>query len=160
MRTSRVVYAFGLLMVLALNPLTLSCGCPPMGAALAAPPSKYAGSKYAGNGQPAAEIRSEIITHNALESVLGREVRTSTDRDVGRIIDVLVDRNGHVEAVVIEFGGFLGIGTRKIAVDWSAVRFDTDGDRSVLPVDVTHEQLRIAPEYRPNEPAVVPRASN
>jgi sporulation protein YlmC with PRC-barrel domain len=155
MRTSSVVYAFGLLMIIAPSPLTVSCGRAPMGAAFAASPLKHAG-----NGPPAAEIRSEATTNNALESVLGREVRTSTDRDVGRIIDVLVDRNGRVEAVVIEFGGFLGIGTRKIAVDWSAVRFDAGGDRSVLPVDVTHDQLRIAPEYRPNEPAVVPRASN
>jgi sporulation protein YlmC with PRC-barrel domain len=154
MRTSSVVYAVGLLTIIAASPLTTSCGLVPMGAAFAA------SLKHAGNGPPAAEIRPEAAMHNALESVLGREVRTSTDRDVGRIIDVLVDRNGRVEAVVIEFGGFLGIGTRKIAVDWSAVRFDAGGDRSVLPVDVTHDQLRIAPEYRPNEPAVVPRASN
>jgi len=155
MRTSFVVYAFGLLMIIAPSPLTMPGGRAPMGAAFAASPIKHAG-----NGPPAAEIRLEATTHNTLESVLGREVRTSTDRDVGRIIDVLVDRNGRVEAVVIEFGGFLGIGTRKIAVDWSAVRFDAGGDKSVLPVDVTHDQLRIAPEYRPNEPAVVPRASN
>ena len=154
MRTSSVVYAVGLLTILAPCPLTTSCGLAPMGAAFAA------SMKHAGNGPPAVEVRPEAATHNALESVLGREVRTSTDRDVGRIIDVLVDRNGRVEAVVIEFGGFLGIGTRKIAVDWSAVRFDAGDDRSVLPVDVTHSQLRIAPEYRPNEPAVVPRASN
>jgi sporulation protein YlmC with PRC-barrel domain len=154
MRTSSVVYAVGLLTIIAASPLTTSCGLVPMGAAFAA------SLKHAGNGPPAAEIRPEAAMHNALESVLGREVRTSTDGDVGRIIDVLVDRNGRVEAVVIEFGGFLGIGTRKIAVDWSAVRFDAGGDRSVLPVDVTHDQLRIAPEYRPNEPAVVPRASN
>ena len=155
MRTSSVVYAVGLLAIIAPYPLTTPCGLAPMGAAFAASPMKHAG-----NGPPAVEVRPEAATHTALESVLGREVRTSTDRDVGRIIDVLVDRNGRVEAVVIEFGGFLGIGTRKIAVDWSAVRFDAGGDRSVLPVDVTHSQLRIAPEYRPNEPAVVPRASN
>ena len=155
MRTSSVVYAVGLLTIIAPSPLTTSCGLAPMGAAFAA-----SSLKHAGNGPPAAEIRPEAATPNTLESVLGREVRTSTDRDVGRIIDVLVDRNGRVEAVVIEFGGFLGIGTRKIAVDWYAIRFDAGDDRSVLPVDVTHSQLRIAPEYRPNEPAVVPRASN
>jgi len=94
-----------------------------------------------------------------LESVLGREIRTSGDHDAGRIIDVLVDESGHVQAVVIEFGGFLGIGTRKIAVDWSALRFDSR-HRSVLLVEVTRDQLRIAPEYKPGEPTVVPRASN
>jgi PRC-barrel domain len=154
MRRSSVVYAVGLL-ILAPSPLTLSGGRLPTGAAWAAPHLKHAD-----NGLRATEIRPEAAPHHALESVLGREVRTSTDGDVGRIIDVLVDGRGRVEAVVIEFGGFLGIGTRKIAVDWSALRFDTDGDRSVLPVEVTHDQLRIAPEYRPSEPAVVPRASN
>jgi hypothetical protein len=153
MPKSSVVFAVGLLTILAPSPLTLSAGRLP-GAAWAAPHLKHAD-----NGQRAAENRPEA-PHHALESVLGREVRTSTDGDVGRIIDVLVDGRGRVEAVVIEFGGFLGIGTRKIAVDWSALRFDADGDRSVLPVEVTHDQLRVAPEYRPSEPAVVPRASN
>ena len=155
MRRSSVVCAVGLLTILAASPLTLSGGRLPTGATWAAPHVKHAD-----NGSRPAEIRAEAAPNHALESVLGREVRTSTDGDVGRIIDVLVDGRGRVEAVVIEFGGFLGIGTRKIAVDWSAVRFDAGGDRSVLPVEETHDQMRIAPEYRPNEPAVVPRASN
>jgi hypothetical protein len=159
MRRSSVVYAVGLLTILAPSPLTLSGGHLATGAAWAAPHLKHAdNAPRAPEIRP--EIRPETAPHHALESVLGREVRTSADGDVGRIIDVLVDGRGRVEAVVIEFGGFLGIGTRKIAVDWSALRFDTDGDRSILPVDVTHDQLRIAPEYKPSEPAVVPRASN
>jgi len=32
-----------------------------------------------------------------------------------------------VVAAVVEFGGFLGIGTRKIAVAWSDLRFETEG---------------------------------
>jgi hypothetical protein len=53
-----------------------------------------------------------------LESVLGREVTTSPDGDAGRVIDLLVDREGTVRAAVVEFGGFLGIGTRKVAIEW------------------------------------------
>src|SRR5262245_22158388 len=52
-----------------------------------------------------------------LESVLGREVRTRVEDGVGRIIDLLADCNGQVQAAVIEFGGFMGIGTRKIAIE-------------------------------------------
>ncbi len=95
-----------------------------------------------------------------LESVLGREVRTRVEEDVGRIIDLLADRYGRVQAAVIEFGGFLGIGTRKIAVEWSALRFEQDGRKSVVIVDLTRDQLRVAPEYKPNEPAIVRRASD
>jgi predicted O-methyltransferase YrrM len=94
-----------------------------------------------------------------LQSVLGREVRTRVDQDVGRIIDLLADAEGRVQAAVIEFGGFLGIGTRKIAVEWSALHFEADGKQPLVIVDVTRDQLRAAPEYKPAGPAIVRKAS-
>ena len=51
MRTSSVVYAFGLFTIIAPSPFTVSCGRAPMGAAFAASPLKHAG-----NGPPAANI--------------------------------------------------------------------------------------------------------
>ena len=42
---------------------------------------------------------------------------------MGRIVDVIVDRSGQVRAAIIDFGGFLGVGSRKIAVDWNALHF-------------------------------------
>jgi len=75
----------------------------------------------AGNGvnppEPVALDRQEA------QGVLGREVRSAADENMGRIIDVIVDRAGNVRAAVIDFGGFLGVGSRKIAVDWNALRF-------------------------------------
>jgi PRC-barrel domain len=86
-----------------------------------------------------------------VESVLGREVRTVRDEDGGRVIDLLFDDQGQVRAAVVEFGGFLGIGTRKIAVEWSAFRF---AGQQIL-VDVSRDQLRTAPEFKANEPPAV-----
>jgi PRC-barrel domain protein len=77
---------------------------------------------------------------------------------MGRIIDLLADRDGKVVAAVIEFGGFLGIGTRKIAVEWSALRIEADKSPVAI-LDVTREQLRTGPEYNPNQPAVVFRVN-
>jgi hypothetical protein len=88
-------------------------------------------------------------------SVLGIEVHTNTERFVGRIIDLLATPNGGVEAAVVEFGGFLGIGTRKIAVEWSALRLDKDGNKLVAMIDIPRHQLRSAPDYRPEQPIVV-----
>ena len=87
--------------------------------------------------------------------MLGREIHTRVEDGAGRIIDLLADNSGQVRAAVIEFGGFLGIGTRKIAVEWSALRFERDGKQPAVIVDMTRDQLRMAPEYKPNEPAVV-----
>ena len=95
-----------------------------------------------------------------LEAVLGREVRTRVEEDVGRIVDLLADRQGNLQAAVIEFGGFLGIGTRKIAVEWSALSFESDGRQPSVIVEMTRDQLRVAPEYKANEPAVVRRAAD
>jgi hypothetical protein len=91
-----------------------------------------------------------------VESLLGREIRTR-DEDPGRIIDILADRDGQVRAAVVELGGFLGIGTRKIAVDWSLLRFDSR-EKGAVVVDMTRDQLRLAPEYKPGAPALVGRA--
>ncbi len=65
--------------------------------------------------------------NHEVEGILGREVRSTADENMGRIVDVLVDRSGQVRAAIIDFGGFLGVGSRKIAVDWKALHFPAAG---------------------------------
>ncbi len=89
-----------------------------------------------------------------LESILGRDVKTPKGAEGGRIIDVLIDTDGQVHAFVVEFGGFLGIGTRKIAVERAAFRF---ADRKIL-VEVSSEQLQGAREYTAGEPPYIVKA--
>jgi PRC-barrel domain len=101
-----------------------------------------------------------LVRHHELASVLGREVRTRVEGDVGRIIDVLVDRQGRARAAVIEFGGFLGIGVRKIAVEWPALRFESAGSQAPVIVDITRNEMRLAPEYKASELRVVRRMSD
>ena len=90
-----------------------------------------------------------------LGSVLGIEVRTPREQNVGRIVDLLASPSGQVEAAVIEFGGFLGMGSRKIAIEWSALRLENQGKQTVAILDMTRDQLRAAPEYKPDRPTVV-----
>jgi hypothetical protein len=128
----------------------------PMGRA-SAEPSGYAAPAHRDVTAESSASVQAVRLHD-MESVLGREVRTRIEEDVGRIIDLLADRDGRVQAAVIEFGGFMGIGTRKIAVEWSALRFEPYGRKTTVIVDLTRDQLRVAPEYKPNEPAIVRRA--
>jgi hypothetical protein len=108
---------------------------------------------------PYAGQRPEIAAEAGQpRSVFGIQVRTKTEEAMGRIIDLLADRDGKVVAAVIEFGGFLGIGTRKIAVEWSALRIETDKSPVAI-LDVAREQLRVAPEYKPDGPAAVFRVN-
>ena len=76
------------------------------------------------------------------------------------IVDVIVERSGRVRAAVIDFGGFLGVGSRKIAVDWSALRFAPDGkSRDVITLELTRDQVKEAPEYKDKQPVIVLGAS-
>lgn len=95
-----------------------------------------------------------VLGSRQAQSVLGKEVRTSADESMGRIVDVVVDREGRVRAAVIDFGGFLGVGSRKIAVDWNVLRFD-GSKPDLVTSELTRDQVNAAPEYREKEAVVV-----
>jgi hypothetical protein len=97
-----------------------------------------------------------VVDRQEVEGVLGKEVRSIADENMGRIIEVVVDRSGQVRAAVIDFGGFLGVGSRKIAVDWSALRFGPAGQaRGSITVELTRDQVRAAPEYKEGKAVVM-----
>ncbi|HET7447072.1 MAG TPA: PRC-barrel domain-containing protein [Methyloceanibacter sp.] len=96
-----------------------------------------------------------MIDDREVEGILGKSVRSTAGEDMGKIIDVIVKRDGQVRAAVIDFGGFLGVGSRKIAVDWSALSFPPSGAVDHVVLNLTRDQVRLAPEYRPGEPVVV-----
>jgi hypothetical protein len=131
-----------------------------LGLLAAAPGSAQAPAQSGPSDGEVAPGLTSVISQSRLDSVLGREVRTRVEEDVGRIVDILADRQSRVQAAVIEFGGFLGIGTRKIAVDWSAISFENDGKRTIVIVDLSRDQLRMAPEYKPNEQPMIVRTSD
>jgi hypothetical protein len=90
------------------------------------------------------------------ETILGKEVHSKANENIGRIVDVVVDRRGRVRAAIIDFGGFLGVGSRKIAVDWDALRFSPGEDgRNIVTLDLTRDQMKAAPEYKEKRAVIV-----
>jgi sporulation protein YlmC with PRC-barrel domain len=97
-----------------------------------------------------------ILESHELQGILGKEVRSATGENMGRIVDVVVDRSGQVRAAVIDFGGFLGVGSRRIAVDWSALSFPRPGDKAGrVTLEFTRDQLKAGPEFQDGKPVVV-----
>ncbi len=90
-----------------------------------------------------------------MESVLGKELIGASGEKVGRVVDVLADDNGQVRAAIIDFGGFLGVGSRKIAISWSDLHFAPDGSRDSIAVDLSRDHLSQAPEVKDGQPVVV-----
>ena len=93
-----------------------------------------------------------VMDDRQVSAILGKNVRSKDGEDMGRIVDVIVNRAGQLRAAVINFGGFLGVGSRKIAVDWGALRFGSSTQPDLVSLDLTKEQVRVAPEYKPGVP--------
>jgi hypothetical protein len=104
-------------------------------------------------GVPAAKdgTPAVVVDDNTVQNLLGRAVNSSAGEKLGQITDVIVGRGGDIRAAVIDFGGFLGVGSRKVAVAWSALKFLPGS----IVVDMTRDELRVTPEYRPDEPIVI-----
>jgi PRC-barrel domain protein len=105
---------------------------------------------------PAGSPAVTILNDHEVEGILGREVRSADDANMGRIVDVIVDRSGKVPAAIIDFGGFLGVGSRKIAVDWNALHFAAPGQPGErITLELTPDQVKAAPEYQEGKPVIV-----
>jgi len=105
---------------------------------------------------PQATPEITVLNKHEVEGILGRDVRSAADEDMGRIVDVLVDRAGQVRAAIIDFGGFLGVGSRRIAVDWNALHFPEPGKPGErINLELTRAEVNTAPEYKYGKPVVV-----
>lgn len=75
---------------------------------------------------------------------------------VGEINDIILTRDGSVEAVLVDVGGFLGIGERQVAMDMSNVKFVSDGATEdehdfFLVIPASRADLEGAPEFSADE---------
>ncbi len=104
-----------------------------------------------GHGRQPASL---IWTHD-LE---GREIRNPQGDELGTIEGVLLDNaEGRVPYVMVQFGGFLGFGSRLVAVPWGALMPTQNGRGYTL--NVTEDILRAAPSVKENNFAEVADAN-
>lgn len=107
---------------------------------------------------PAAAVVEQVPLTTA-EPIQGRRVSDLDGKVVGRLVDVLVDEAGKPQAAVIDFGGFMGLGNRRIAVQWETLRFAPGDDKNPVTLQMTFDAIKAAPEYkdmRKTAPVVVP----
>ncbi len=90
---------------------------------------------------------SEILASN----LLGKPVYSGDGKDaktIGDVNDVLMSPSGDAEAIVVGVGGFLGIGEKEVAVDFSKVHWsDPQQNGARLVVSATADELRNAPAF-------------
>jgi sporulation protein YlmC with PRC-barrel domain len=58
--------------------------------------------------------------------VVGLNVYNDQNQNVGSISDLLTDKTGNIKAAVVSVGGFLGMGSRYVAIPFEKLKFSTE----------------------------------
>lgn len=82
------------------------------------------------------------------EDLRGIGVYGINDEQIGTIGDVVTNPDGSPDAVIVDVGGFLGLGAKPVAVGFENLAFATDtfGNRYLF-LNTTREQLETQPAY-------------
>ncbi len=79
--------------------------------------------------------------------LIGLDVQSPEDKKVGDIGEVVLDKGGKVEGVVVDVGGFLGIATHPVLLDWKDVTLASRDGKDRAVVNLTKEKLEQMPAY-------------
>ncbi|MES2718057.1 MAG: PRC-barrel domain-containing protein [Pseudomonadota bacterium] len=86
----------------------------------------------------------------ASDRVEGTDVYSTTGDKLGSIDGLMINKqSGQVRYAVLEFGGFLGIGTDRYPLPWSMLKYDTTLEGYVVPLD--KDKLDKAPRYNADD---------
>ena len=98
------------------------------------------------------DLRPTFVVQNKSDMVtsklVGLTIQNAANETIGEIADVVLDEKNTVKSWVVGVGGFLGIGTKYVAVDPSALKLARVDDATLkATIDTNKDQLRAAPEY-------------
>jgi hypothetical protein len=80
------------------------------------------------------------------QKLIGESIQNVADNaTIGKVDSVILNSSGKVDKVVVGVGGFLGIGKKDVAVNWSDLQVKDNGKKVVM--DTTKDRLKAMPEY-------------
>jgi hypothetical protein len=102
---------------------------------------------------------SKFVTAQTPDQLLatkfkGTDVIGTDNAKIGDVADVLFDKDGKILAYVVGVGGFLGIGSKDVALAPASFQVmpPTDRENMKLQLAMTKDELKAAPEFKPYNP--------
>jgi len=97
------------------------------------------------------KLPPDVALHHVMPEealpVLGHVVVGPDGKPIARLVNILIDADGKPVAAVLDFGGFMGVGTRRIAVHWDTLRFTPANIDTQIILTMTPAQIKAAPQY-------------
>lgn len=83
----------------------------------------------------------------SVDQLMNRTVVGSDGERIGKVTDVILGPDGHAQLLVIQSGGFLGIGGKTVAAD-VALADIRPGEDTIKMRDMTQASVRDMPEFQ------------
>jgi sporulation protein YlmC with PRC-barrel domain len=80
--------------------------------------------------------------------IIGASVNTPDGTNIGEISEVIVQSNGSINGIVVDVGGFLGLGEKPVLLGWNDLNFAGNDDNVVASTALSKEQLESLPAYK------------
>ena len=81
--------------------------------------------------------------------LVGLNIQNAADEDIGEIYDIILTEAGTVKAFIVSVGGFLGVGTKYVAIDPKAMNLTRQDEKTwKATMNANKDQLKAAPEYK------------
>jgi sporulation protein YlmC with PRC-barrel domain len=93
----------------------------------------------------------QVLNTDMLSSnVVGLDIYNGQNDKIGKIQDIAFDASKQVTGYILSVGGFLGMGTRYVAVNPSSLNVSFDEQNKVwrASMNATKDQLKSAPEFK------------
>lgn len=79
--------------------------------------------------------------------LVGLNIQNNDGDTIGEVGEVLVSSNGKLEGVLVDVGGFLGMGAHHVLLNWKDIELSGNGDDVKAVVNTTKENLKSLPEF-------------
>jgi sporulation protein YlmC with PRC-barrel domain len=119
----------------------------------AAPPLGQASAQTADTSGATVSFVTQQAANELLARVfIGQAVHNAAGETVGDVNDLVFDRQGRINSVILGVGGFLSMGEKSVGVPFGALTFNVgkNGER-VIVVALSKEALVKAPEFKASE---------
>lgn len=98
-------------------------------------------------------LKQEQDQYLAADLLLNAKVVGASGKIVGDVEDLILNEYNQVIGVVMGVGGFLGLGEKRVAVRYSALKFDNQDGKTVVSLPtVTRDLLKAMPAYKRARP--------
>jgi hypothetical protein len=93
------------------------------------------------------------VSELTAEDLQDANVYDANDEDIGEVDQLIISEDGQIKKVVLDIGGFLGIGEKPVAMTFDELQIirEDGGDDLRIYVGATKEQLEKQPTYKADQ---------